>query len=94
MIEPGELLPYLDQMGRSARQCYGELLGPLDDVLDETVMTLAEAELVHFERSGYSDGEKLGIGLQIVAAMAELWAERLRKREGVDQHGKDEEKEG
>ena len=94
LIEPEGLLRYLDQVARAARQCYGDLMAPLDDIIDEKILTLTEAELIHFERSGYSDGEKMGMGLQVVAAMAELWAEKLRKREGVDQHGKDEEKEG
>ena len=76
--DSGALLETLEGMERIARRFYSDVIDPLDPALTETIQTLAESELVHFERSGYSDGEKLGVGLQIVATICEFWAEKLR----------------
>jgi len=91
-----DVMPFLETlegMEGIARRFYAEVIDPLDGLVSETILTLAESELVHFERSGYSNGEKLGVGLQIVATICGFWADKLRKGEEVE-HGQEQEKEG
>ena len=74
MTETGSnLLDMLEGMERIARQCYVEIITPLNSIQSDSILTLAESELIHFERSGYTDGEKLAVGLQIVAAVCGHW---------------------
>lgn len=87
-----DLLETLESMERLVRRFYTEVIDPLDVARTDTIQTLTESELIHFERSGYSDGEKLGVGLQIVATICAFWAEKLNKGKGVEQHGQDQEK--